>query len=263
MITSHPLLPGRREPTLHRPGWRCSPLVKVDQGQMSRCFAFFSKYRKVESFRKGQSGGVCFDAVAQQGNIGVYLREHDTLHALEVKWLLPEDSRVLLSQPVERPGEQEHGLFDGHARSEGGRVDPLKEPLICRDRDFGRGGEQGVTQLSRGVGHRFLEERERGWLLFDQGPLGQRVLPETLKHVGTGRSQTLVEAAYQFGDTRLNSFYVQTLLVAEIVKQQPLADTGCFDDAVRRSSQVAICGEFTDRRSDQSGPPAVGRGGVR
>src|SRR5664280_1973727 len=109
-MTSHPLLPGRREPTLRRPG-RHSPLVKVDQGQNSRCFTFFSKYRKVESFREGQSGGVCFDAVAQQGNIGVYLREHDTLHALEVKWLLPEDSRVLLSQPVERPGEQELSLI--------------------------------------------------------------------------------------------------------------------------------------------------------
>ena len=97
---------------------------------MSRCFAFFSKYRYVESFRKGQSGRVCFDAVTQQGNIGVYLSEHDTPHASEVKWLLFEDGRILLSQTVERPGEQAHGLFSGHTWSEGARVDVPEESPV-------------------------------------------------------------------------------------------------------------------------------------
>src|SRR5450756_839842 len=112
-------------------------------------------------------------------------------------------------------------------------------------------------------GHCFLKECECCWIFFDQGPLGQRVLSETLEQVGAGRSQAFVETAHYFGDARLNSVQVQALLVAEIMKQQSLADVSCLDDMIRRGSQVAICSEFTDRCSDQSGPPVVSDGPVR
>jgi len=44
-------------------------------------------------------------------------------------------------------------------------------------------------EFGRGIAQRFLEKCECGRILFDQGPLGEGVLPETLEHVGAGIPQ--------------------------------------------------------------------------
>ena len=62
--------------------------------------------------------------------MGVDLREHETLPACEVKRALLEDGRILLSQAVERPGEEVQSMFHSHTRPEGDREDVLEQSLL-------------------------------------------------------------------------------------------------------------------------------------